>query len=288
MAGGYAAGLAATLFWGLSFVGVRVALEGFAPFGLVGLRLAIAAAVLLAVLLVRGRHARLAPGDGARAALLGLILAVHLLLQTIAMRETTAVRAGWFVAFMPVVIAVGALFFLGERMRAWGWGGVALASLGVLVLASAKPQDFARAGLGDALLFASCFTWAAYTLIAGPVVRRNGALAVTTWAMLAAALPCLALASMRGFTSGVPDADAWIALAGLGLLAGAAAFLAFGRAVATLGAQRMSGFLYLQPFVTLVGARSILGEPMTRTGFAGGLIVLAGVWILQRAKRGLA
>lgn len=288
MAGGYAAGLAATLFWGLSFVGVRVALEGFAPFGLVGLRLAIAAAVLLAVLLVRGRHARLAPGDGARAALLGLILAVHLLLQTIAMRETTAVRAGWFVAFMPVVIAVGALFFLGERMRAWGWGGVALASLGVLVLASAKPQDFARAGLGDALLFASCFTWAAYTLLAGPVVRRNGALAVTTWAMLAAALPCLALASRQGFTSSAPDARAWTALAGLGLLAGAAAFLAFGRAVAVLGAQRMSGFLYVQPFVTLVGARAILGEPMTRSGFAGGLIVLAGVWILQRAKRGLA
>lgn len=286
-AGGYAAGLAATLFWGLSFVGVRVALEGFAPFGLVGLRLSIAALPLLAWLALRGGRVRLAPGDGARATLLGLILALHLLLQTVAMRETTAIRAGWFVAFMPVVIGLGAMFFLGERMRRWGWGGVALASVGVLVLASAKPEDFARAGLGDALLFASCFTWAAYTLIAGPVVRRNGALSVTTWAMLAAALPCLALATRQGFTAGDPSARAWTALVLLGLLAGSAAFLAFGRAVAVLGAQRTSAFLYVQPFVTLVGARAILGEPFTWNGLAGGLIVLAGVWTIQRAKRGL-
>jgi drug/metabolite transporter (DMT)-like permease len=287
LAGGYAAGLTATLFWGLSFVGVRVALEGFAPFGLVGLRLAIAALALLVVLLLRGGSARLAPGDGARAALLGLILAVHLLLQTVAMRETTAMRAGWFVAFMPVVISLGAMYFLGERMRAWGWGGVVLASAGVLLLASFKPDDFARAGLGDALLFASCFTWAAYTLIAGPVVRRNGSLRVTTWAMLAAAAPCLALATQQGFTSGAPSASAWTALALLGLLAGSVAFLAFGRAVAVLGAQRTSAFLYVQPFVTLVGSRLILDEPFTWGGLAGGLIVLVGVWILQRAKRGL-
>lgn len=164
---------------------------------------------------------------------------------------------------------------------------MALASAGVLLLVSFKPADFARAGVGDALLFASCFTWAAYTLIAGPVVRRNGSLRVTTWAMLAAAAPCLALASWQGFTVGEPGARAWTALALLGLLAGSAAFLAFGRAVSVLGAQRTAAFLYVQPFVTLVGSRLILGEPFTWGGLAGGLIVLVGVWIIQRAKRGL-
>lgn len=287
LAGGYAAGLTATLFWGLSFVGVRIAVQGFAPFGLVGLRLAIAVVPLLAWLALRGGRARLASGDAARVALLGAILAVHLLLQTVAMRETTAARAGWFVAFMPVVIAVGAMLFLGERMRPSGWGGVALASLGVLLLASARPDAYARAGLGDALLLASCFTWAAYTLLAGPLVRRNGSLAVTSWAMLAASLPCLALAGWSGFTASAPEPRAWAAIVLLGLLAGSAAFLAFGRAVAALGAQRTSAFLYVQPFATLVGSNLILGEPVTRGSLLGGLIVLAGVWILQRAKRGL-
>jgi drug/metabolite transporter (DMT)-like permease len=286
--GGYAAGLAATLFWGLSFVGVRVALEGFAPFGLVGLRLSIAAAVLLAWLLASGARARLAAGDGRRVLLLGAILALHLLLQTVAMRETTAIRAGWFVAFMPVVISLGAQLFLGERMRRWGWGGVALASAGVLVLAAVRPADFARAGVGDALMFASCFTWAAYTLLAGPLVRRNGSLRVATWAMLAASAPCLAAATQQGFATNAPSARAWTALALLGLLAGSAAFLCFGRAVALLGAQRTSSFLYVQPFVTLLGARLILDEPITANGLIGGLVVLAGVWIIQRAKRGLA
>ncbi|HVS18748.1 MAG TPA: DMT family transporter, partial [Planctomycetota bacterium] len=284
---GYAAGAASTLFWGLSFVGVRVALEGFAPFGLVGLRLAIAAVLLAGWLAWRGGGLRPTAGDGRRAALLGLILAVHLVIQTIAMRETTAIRAGWFVAFMPVVIGVGAMVFLGERMRAWGWGGVALASGGVLLLAAARPADLARVGLGDALLFASCFTWAAYTLIAGPVVRRNGSLKVTTWAMLAAAPPCLVLAAWQGFTVEHPSSRAWTALVLLGVLASGAAFLAFGRAVAILGAQRTSAFLYVQPFVTLCGSRVFLDEPFTLGGLVGGLIVLVGVWIIQRAKSGM-
>lgn len=267
---------------------MRVALEGFAPFGLVGLRLAIAAAVLLVWLAARRDAARLAPGDGRRVLLLGAILAAHLLLQTVAMRETTAIRAGWFVAFMPVVISVGAMLFLGERMRRWGWGGVALSSVGVLVLAAVRPADLTRAGLGDGLLFASCFTWAAYTLLAAPLMRRNGSLRVTAWAMLAAAAPCLVAATQQGFTTSEPGSRAWTALVLLGLLAGSAAFLAFGTAVAVLGAQRASSFQYFQPFVTLVGGRLILDEPFTFNGLLGGLIVLAGVAIIQRAKRGLA
>ena len=118
-------------------------------------------------------------------------------------------------------------------------------------------------------------------------MRRNGSLRITTWAMLAAATPCLALATQQGFTTGEPSPKAWSALVLLGLLAGSAAFLAFGRAVVVLGAQRMSAFLYVQPFVTLVGSRLILGEPFTWGSLAGGLVVLVGVWIIQRAKRGL-
>ena len=123
----------------------------------------------------------------------------------------------------------------------------------------------------------------------GPLLLLSEAkLAVTSWAMLAASLPCLAIAGWSGFTAGAPGPSAWTALVLLGLLAGSAAFLAFGRAVAVLGAQRTSAFLYVQPFVTLVGARLILGEPFTWGGLLGGLIVLVGVWIIQRAKRGLA
>ena len=284
---GLAAGAVSTLFWGLSFVGVRVAVEAFRPVALVGLRLAIACVVLFAALALRGGPLRPARGDLRRALLLGAILGAHLVLQTVAMRQTTAIRAGWFVAFMPVVIGLGATLFLGERMRRFGWAGVALATSGVLVLASARPEDLAGAGLGDLLLFVSCFTWAAYTLIAGPVVRRSGTLCTTAWAMLAAAPPCLAFAAWQGVTLAEPTPRAWVALALLGLLASGVAFLAFGRAVATLGAQRTSAFLYVQPFVTLVGSRVLLGEPFTLGGLAGGVVVLVGVAVIQRAKRGL-
>ena len=79
----------------------------------------------------------------------------------------------------------------------------------------------------------------------------------------------------------------WVAVAFLGLFASAAAFLAFGRAISILGAQRTSAMLYVQPFVTLLAARLLIDEPFTLTGLLGGVIVLAGVAIIQRAKRGM-
>lgn len=282
------AGLTATLFWGLSFVGVRVALEAVTPVGLVALRVAIATPLLF--LAARARGGALVPGgrDGARVLLLGAILAVHLAIQAVAMRSTTAIRAGWFVAFIPVVVAVGAALLLRERMRAAGWLGVALASAGVLVLSAARPADLAGVGRGDALMLVSCFTWAAYTLISVPLVRRHGSRRVALGAFATAVVPCLGWALVEGLWIAPPGPREWAAVLFLGLFSSGLAFLAFGRAVAVLGAQRTSAFLYLQPFVTLCGSRLLLGEPFTSTALLGGVLVLAGVAIVQHAKRGLA
>jgi|GEM_PF-4358795 len=42
-------------------------------------------------------------------------------------------HAGWVVAFIPAVVALGAWLFLSGRLRAIGWVGIAAASVGVLV-----------------------------------------------------------------------------------------------------------------------------------------------------------
>ena len=44
---------------------------------------------------------------------------------------------------------------------------------------------------------------------------------------------------------------------------------------------RVAAFLYLEPLVTLAAAVALLGEPVHVTTIAGGLIVLAGVFLVQ-------
>jgi len=277
--------LAAVLVWGASFPAVRVALESFHPFGLVTVRLALGAAVLAAASRLRGAPVLPRRGDRAASVLLGVILGLHVLLQSFAMGLTASIQAGWIVAFIPALIALGAHAFLSQRLSARAWTGVATATLGVLLVASARPPDLANAGLGDLLMLVSCFTWAAYCLLAPGPIARSGALSVTTLATLVA----LGLGLPGALGTGLLVAP-WtpVTLAAaifLGAVCSGAALLWWNRAVHQDGPARAGVTLYLQPFVTLGSAMVFLGERSTWQALVGGPVVLVGVWLTGRRAR---
>lgn len=278
--------LFAVTIWGGSFVATKLALgpEGarvFTPFGLVALRFLMGGGVLLAVLVLRGGALLPERADRARVALLGAILGAHIGVQTYGLAFTYATHAAWIVCFSSVVIALGAQLFLGQRLRAIGWLGVAVAVAGVAGVT--RPGEGARAsdvGFGDLLQLTGCFTWAAYTLLGVRPVHGSGALRVTTWTTLVAGLLMLALAGASGFGAR-PGAAEQAALLYLGLLSSAAAFLAWYHAQRKFGSQRTAATLYVEPFVTAVVA-SFAGEPLVLATLIGGVIVLLGVWLVQR------
>lgn len=277
----------AILFWGSSFVATRIALESFDPFGVVAGRFVLGAAAVLLLLVSRREPLLPAAADRPRCALLGAILAAHMLIQGFAMRLSTAISAGWIVAFTPAVIALGATVFLRERIGGRGWLGLALATCGVAVVASGRPVGFADAGWGDLMMVSSCLTWTAYTLLGRRPVARSGALATTHLALLVAAGIALAAALLREHAGGLAawsagHARGWLAVAFLGVLCSGVALTLWLRAVERLGAAATGSVLYFQPFVTLVAALLVLDEPLTVQALVGGPIVLAGVALVRR------
>jgi drug/metabolite transporter (DMT)-like permease len=275
--------LLAISFWGLSFVALRVAVQSFEPFAVVAIRMAIGAAFLYALLGARGETLLPRRDDRARCSALGLLLGFHLLIQTYAMRSTSAQRAGWLLAFAPVATVVGARAFLGERLSARGWTGVAIATIGVIAMQASRGGEL-RAGTGEALLLLSCATWAAYTLLSIGVVERNGSLRATALAMAIAAAPNLAVAAASGWLSGRLTPAAAGAVLFLGLCCSGIAFAAWNAALREVGATRASAAIYLQPFVTLAASIALLGESVSVAALAGGALVLLGVWRIGKAK----
>jgi len=278
--------LFAVTIWGGSFVATKLALgpedaRVLTPFGLVALRFLMGGLVLLGVLVARRLPILPEASDRPRVALLGAILATHIGVQTYGLRFTLATHAAWIVCFQSVTIALAAQFFLGQRLRAIGWLGVALAVAGIFGVT--RPGEATRAaevGFGDLLQLCGCMTWPAYTLLGARPVQRSGALRVTTWTTLVAGTAMLALASFTGLGSR-PGAPEIAALLYLGLLSSAAAFLAWYHSQAKHGSQRTAATLYVEPFVT-AGLASSTGEPLVLTTVLGGIVVLAGVWLVQR------
>lgn len=278
--------LFAVTVWGGSFVATKHALgpEGaraFTPFGLVALRFLMGGLVLLGVLVARGGPLLPAREERGRVGLLGLILGLHIGLQTYGLAFTLATHAAWIVCFSSVAIAIAAHVLLAQRLRMVGWLGVLVALVGVFgVTRSHASAPGSRVGFGDLLQVTGCFTWAAYTLLGARPVRRSGALRVTTATTLLAGVLMLALTPFTGFGRR-PDASELLALVYLGLVSSAAAFLAWYHAQAKFGSQRTAATLYVEPFVTALVA-AFVDEPLVLGTVLGGTVVLVGVWLVQR------
>ena len=223
-------------------------------------------------------------------ALMGFVgVAFHQLLQAFGLRLTTAVHAGWIVGLIPIWSAVLAGLFLRERFGAGKVAGLALGFAGAVLVVSrgrATPDLLALPGThGDLLMLASTLNWAVYTTLGHATIRRLGSLRATAGAMF---LGGLMLAPVFLHAGGWRE---YAALSGAGLAAvlylgiGASGlgYLFWYGALERVETSRVAAFLYLEPLVTLIAAMALLHEPVGIATLAGGLLVLAGVALVQRA-----
>jgi len=273
------------LFWGASFVATRSAIGVFHPYALVAGRFALGSLLLYLVLFLRREPLLLERADRGRGLLLGMILGLHIAVQAFALFQTSANHSGWIVGACPVIIALGAQLFLGQRIGALSWLGILVAGGGVLLIALEHSDTLVHAGLGDLLVFGTTFSWAAYTLLSAAPVARSGALRTSAFAMGVASLVCALAALVEGrIWTGSPNLRSWLELAFLGVCCSGTAFWLWNRAIARFGMARLGSLLYFQPFVT-AGLSLALGEQVPGWNtWVGGPLVLIGVWVLARGK----
>ncbi len=280
--------LLAVVIWGWTFVATKILVAELGPVEVLGLRLAIGLPFLGALLLGKRVALRFTREDLPALLVGGTILALHFLVQIAGLVTTTATNTGWLISVSPLALAVLSFLFLGERIGRAGVAGIAVATLGIVLLVSRgdlASLGWLRSG-GDWLVLASAHTWALYAVATRNLVRRRHPLAVTFAVLLVAT----ALTAVLFVASA--DLDAVRALSPRGLLALlylAIPGLALGQwfwheGVASLGASRAGLYLYLEPIATMALAVPLLGEPFGPFVALGGGLVLAGV-ILGQGRR---
>src|SRR5882724_3017269 len=154
------------LSWGFNQIAVKLVLADVPPMLQALARSIGALPVLLVIGWSRGvkffeRDGTLWPG-----VIAGVIFGIEFVLIYRGLLLTSASRAAVFLYTAPFFVALGSYVFLGERLRASQWGGLALSFAGV-ALAIGVPQANvdARVLLGDLLVVAGGAGWAATTLL---------------------------------------------------------------------------------------------------------------------------
>jgi drug/metabolite transporter (DMT)-like permease len=283
---------AAIVLWGLSFVATRVALREISPVTLVFARWVLGLALLLAIQAWQRKPLLPPRGSLGALALMGFIgVFFHHMLQSYALTTTSAIRTGWLIGLIPLWSALIAIVFLRERPGplklaglAIGFAGAALIVTRGEVAANGLPMPTTR---GDLLILASTLNWAIYTALGYVTIRRLGSLRATTGAIVfGLAMLAVPFVLLQGWNE-LPRLSTlgWSAVAFLGLGCSGLAYLFWYQALEKVDSTSVASFLYLEPLVTLAAAVPLLGEPVTALTVLGGVIVLAGVALVQRSSR---
>jgi drug/metabolite transporter (DMT)-like permease len=203
-----------------------------------------------------------------------------------------ASRGSLIMALNPAVTLLGAAVFLHERLTRRKVLGIALALFGVvIVLGHGNPLNLFRGsvGVGEIVLFGCPLAWAANTLIAKRMLPDLSAIAATTWSALIGTAVFAAIVAVTG-DLGVPQVSlrAWGAIVFLGLFGTALALVLFYAGVRAIGAARTSVFINLVPVFAVALGVLLLGEPLEGSMVAGGALVIAGIFLLNRPERAQA
>jgi drug/metabolite transporter (DMT)-like permease len=280
----------AVVFWGLSFVATKAALRELSPITLVTTRFALGVALLL--VLLRARRVPLLPPREAwgALALMGFVgVFFHQILQSFALTMTGAINAGWLIGLTPLWSAALSGWLLRERFPPAKLAGLALGFTGAALVVTRGELGAARLALpattGDLLILASTLNWAVYTVLGHPVLKRLGATRATAGALLFGWLMLvplfLARAGWREYAH--LSGAGWAAVAFLGIACSGLGYLFWYGALEKIPASAVSALLYLEPLVTLSAGIALLGETVHLVTVAGGLLVLAGVFLVERA-----
>ncbi len=280
--------LTLALLWGSSFTLIKVSLEGLSPAQLVLARLALGAAVLLAVAALR--HVALPRGATvwahlAAAAVFGNVL--PFLLLSYGERTAGAGIAGVLIGATPLLtltIAYAALS--AERATARKVTGLVVGFLGiVLVLAPWRTAGGSLGGelacAGAALSYAVSFVYVRRFLSPRglpPLALAAGQL-LTAVALQAAASPLLEWGAVR-LTGRVV-----VGIVLLGALCTGLAYVLYFRLIADIGATSASAVNYVVPIAAVLVGAVFLGEAVTPNVVAGGIVVLLGMAYAENRLR---
>ena len=284
---------AAVAAWGASFVATKIALHDLAPVALVWARFTLGIPVLGGIVLARRQLRPIGSRDFGYFLLLGFLgITFHQWLQSHALVTSQATTTGWIIATTPLSIAILGRIFLRERLAIWGVAGILIAAFGVLLVVARGDLGSIAVGHlgapGDVLILISTVNWAVFSVLSRDGLRRHPAALMMFYVMLLGWLLTTALfAAQGGFQHTV-----WSALSGRGLLAllflgvicSGVAYVFWYDALESLPASRVGAFLYLEPLVTVVVAAALLGEAVRLGTMAGGAIILAGIWLVNRKR----
>lgn len=288
---GIAAALACEFFYGYSFIFTKKVTNHVSAFTLLGWRFA-AAFIILNLLVLLGfvrinlRGKQLTP-------LLLIALFDPLLYyfcETIGVQLTTASESGIIIAMIPIITLICTFFILREKPTRFQLIGIAVATIGVLLIAMVNGAKSSQNVLGYLLVFAAVVAYSLYSVFTRRTTQFTDI--EKTWVMItfgALFFGSAALIENRQNLRALAELpwtqpDFLPAILFLGVGSSLLAFFFANFMISVLGSNRAASFSGLSTVISVISGVTVLHESLSTGQFAGMVLVLGGVYLANRSS----
>jgi drug/metabolite transporter (DMT)-like permease len=280
---GYGACALAGCLWGTGFYFGKLALREMGVGHMVLYRFLFASLGMLPVLLMERR--RKGPRWTRRetttllvAATLGIPL--QFLLQFEGLARTTLSHAALMVGTMPVLLALGATIFAGERLDAIGWLALAGSTVGAALIVMGGRTAETSGGpslVGDLLVVLSLVIALGWVLMNKNLMQVHSPLAVTAYGILSGTAMLVVWVTAADGPPPVARVSltAWLALAASGVLCTATTTALWNWGIHHVPASRAGVFLNIEPALGSWLGVQLLGDKLGPFAWVGGGLILA-------------
>jgi drug/metabolite transporter (DMT)-like permease len=275
--------LATVLIWAFNFTVTRYVLtHGWQPLAYSAVRYSAGAILFSAFTFQRERSFRV--GGRRDVALLAAAAAIGIWVNQVAyvysVKLTTATTVALILGVTPIFAALAAFVAGLERLpvRFWVATGISFAGVALVALGAGGSVE-ADLG-GDALAVLTAATWAVYSVLIAPLMRRYSPFRISAIVLLAGLVPLVA--SAAGQLASQDFSLGWLTWAALVFAIVGPLFLTnilWFTAIDRVGPSRATLFANMQPFFAAVFALLILSESLTWLQLAAGVAIGAAIWL---------
>ena len=275
--------LAASFFWGTTFVAQILGMDGLGPYTYAAARFALGTLFMGALWYAyrRKRAADRRAGtfrSGFRAGLpVGLAMFVGVTLQQVALLYTTAGKTA-FITTLYIVLVPLAAVLLGHRVRAVQWGGAVLAFAGVYFLSAHGETTL---NTGDILVFFCSFFWMAQILLIDRFARTVDAIELCWMQMIVCTVGSAALAAVYETFVWMDLWNAVVPIVYAGVLSCGVAYTCQILGQAYVEPTQAAILMSTEAIFAAVAGWIVLGETMNAVQILGCVLLLGGALMAQ-------
>lgn len=273
--------------WASAFTSAKFVVQDWPPLWALAIRFALTAPIIVAIALaMRARWP--ARADWPRVVAMGALgVGGYLAFAWMALARIPSGLVAFICAATPLFVALGEVTLLGRRLPREAWAGLALGWAGVAILGLSRASDGLPAAeiSGLLLALAAAASQALGFLAFAPARGRVDVWAASSGQSVASALLLLPIAAL---VEGVPHITlAMPSLLGMLysiLVVGVGAYALMFVLLKRLPASTAAAMQLLSPPVAALLGWALLAELLAWSDLVGGLVTLAGLLLLLRAR----